>query len=696
MQRGTIKAHKLFKLYKALYDQKASGWLHLNHSSGSRKVYLLDGCPSRAFSTLASEGLFPRLVREGICSTVEAISLERKSHETDQLPEQVLLDLGIVSEARLNQTLADHIAETVWRSLSWRDGEFGWLAESQAPRFNVQVEPLTLLIMAGQFLISGPELAALWQTASNQRLILPELNQDESEALTDLLGPACVQAFKKGSQLDAFDFSNEQNPPKLKEAVAGLLLSGFFKAQQPTEQTTQQQITLPTEPVTQAHQKPSVKAPQAVQTPKMVQKPITQSSPPSSPSKPLKAKPSHNVTPPASFIDDRARVVTQAVSPASKVQSHAQPAQASTQAVKDRRVMKPPENWRSFSIGKNSIGKNSIGKKSVNSTPVAPPVSAPVAPPVSAPVAQPVSAPVAPPVSAPVAPPVSAPVAPVQAPLPPRRPQSNQRVKAKKPAPPKIQAKVDQFLELYERRADLNHYELLGVETQASTDEIRQVFKKLAGELHIDRFLRFDFSDDTLEAMKQLFIEFNKAYQVLIDDTQRQEYDLELKLANDSDGESVASGKRDLGQLLQAEQLVREAINFVKMGKVDLAEQRVNDALEINSDDPLGESVKIYIAGLNAKAKGASNAAIRPFIDRLEVLTNSYESREEPFLYLSVLYSYCEEYSRALKAVDKALEINPHFAEASSQKRHLQRLEQTKPKTTTTKPKKLSRFFGKG
>ncbi len=670
MQRGTIKAHKLFKLYKALYDQKASGWLHLNHSSGSRKVYLLDGCPSRAFSTLASEGLFPRLVREGICSTVEAINLERKSHETDQLPEQVLLDLGIVSEARLNQTLADHIAETVWRSLSWRDGEFGWLAESQAPRFNVQVEPLTLLIMAGQFLISGPELAALWQTASNQRLILPELNQDESEALTDLLGPACVQAFKKGSQLDAFDFSNEQNPPKLKEAVAGLLLSGFFKAQQPTEQTTQQQITLPTEPVIQAHQKPSVKAPQAVQTPKTIQKPIT---PPPSPSQPLKAKPSHNVTPPASFIDERARV-----SSASQVQSHAQPAQAAqanTQTVKDRRVMKPPENWRSFSIG----------KKTVN-TPT----------PVQAPVAPPVSAPVAPPVSAPVAPPVSAPVAPVQAPLPPRRPQSNQRVKAKKPAPPKIQAKVDQFLELYERRADLNHYELLGVETQASTDEIRQVFKKLAGELHIDRFLRFDFSDDTLEAMKQLFIEFNKAYQVLIDDTQRQEYDLELKLANDSDGESVASGKRDLGQLLQAEQLVREAINFVKMGKVDLAEQRVNDALEINSDDPLGESVKIYIAGLNAKAKGASNAAIRPFIDRLEVLTNSYESREEPFLYLSVLYSYCEEYSRALKAVDKALEINPHFAEASSQKRHLQRLEQTKPKTTTTKPKKLSRFFGKG
>ena len=256
--------------------------------------------------------------------------------------------------------------------------------------------------------------------------------------------------------------------------------------------------------------------------------------------------------------------------------------------------------------------------------------------------------------------------------------------------------KVERFLELYEQRNELNHYELLGVSEESDVDEIRQVFKKLAGELHVDRFLRFDFNDETLESLKQLFIEFNKAYQVLINPSQRQEYDLERQLTNDGDSKQVANAaKRDLGQLLQAEQLIREAINFVKMGKTDLAEQRVNEALEINSEDPLGESVQIYIAGLRAKAKGASNAALRPFIDRLEALTSSYDNREEPFLYLSVLYGYCDEYVRGLKAVEKALEINPHFAEANSQKRHLQRHGPSKP-SASGKSKKRSRFFGKG
>ena len=275
-------------------------------------------------------------------------------------------------------------------------------------------------------------------------------------------------------------------------------------------------------------------------------------------------------------------------------------------------------------------------------------------------------------------------------------PTGSRSQRAKKPAPPKIQVKVDRFLELYRQRSELNHYELLGISEETEADEIRQVFKKLAGELHIDRFLRFDFTEETLESLKQLFIEFNKAYQVLSDPEQRQEYDLERQLVVDGDAKQVANtAKRDLGQLLQAEQLVREAINFVKMGKTDLAEERVNEALSINSEDPLGESVQIYISGIRAKAKGASKAALRPFIDRLEALTNTYDSREEPFLYLSVLYGYCDEYSRGLKAIEKALEINPHFAEANSQKRHLQRHDQSKP-TSSSKPKKLSRFFGKG
>ena len=249
-----------------------------------------------------------------------------------------------------------------------------------------------------------------------------------------------------------------------------------------------------------------------------------------------------------------------------------------------------------------------------------------------------------------------------------------QTKRAKKQPPAKIQARVDRLIDLYHKREELNHYELLDLESDVDTPQLSRVFKKLVAHLHIDQYLRFDFSEETLDQLKQLFITVNRAYQVLNDPEQRREYDLTLSLGGDQGGSQETTPQRDLAQLLRAEQLTREAINFVKRGKLDLAQEKVEEALSINTNDPLSESVKIYIDGQRAKSGGASIAVLRTFIERLEALVLTYEGREEPFLYLGVLYSYCQEYKRGVRALERALEINPHFAEASSQLRHLQRL----------------------
>jgi tetratricopeptide (TPR) repeat protein len=265
-------------------------------------------------------------------------------------------------------------------------------------------------------------------------------------------------------------------------------------------------------------------------------------------------------------------------------------------------------------------------------------------------------------------------------PPPAKSRRSGESKRQKKPAPTKIQTRVDGFIERYQQRDALSYYELLGVQHDVETEELRRRFKKLVGELHIDQYLRFDFDEDTLEKLKQLFISINRANQVLSDPNQRGEYDLERELMSSGETNNSLQQKRDLSQLLHAEQLTREAVNFVKNGKLDLAVEKIKAALEINTDDPLTESVSIYIDGLRAKSGNASMAVLRQHIDRLEALVRSYESREEPFLYLGTLYGYCEEYKRGIQAVERALEINPHFAEAKSQLRHLQRLMQSATK----------------
>lgn len=59
-----------------------------------------------------------------------------------------------------------------------------------------------------------------------------------------------------------------------------------------------------------------------------------------------------------------------------------------------------------------------------------------------------------------------------------------------------------------------NYYELLGVDENASADEIKKVFRKAAVKHHPDRW-----------GDKAKFQEINEAYQVLSDDRKRQQYD---------------------------------------------------------------------------------------------------------------------------------------------------------------------------
>ena len=68
-----------------------------------------------------------------------------------------------------------------------------------------------------------------------------------------------------------------------------------------------------------------------------------------------------------------------------------------------------------------------------------------------------------------------------------------------------------------------NYYELLGIPTTASNQEIKQQFRKLAKELHPDKSKNFD--------SKEKMIELNKAYEVLLDNEKRKVYDKYLKFS---------------------------------------------------------------------------------------------------------------------------------------------------------------------
>ncbi|XP_034546487.1 dnaJ homolog subfamily C member 4 [Notolabrus celidotus] len=74
----------------------------------------------------------------------------------------------------------------------------------------------------------------------------------------------------------------------------------------------------------------------------------------------------------------------------------------------------------------------------------------------------------------------------------------------------------------YAHRKAVTHYELLGVKTDASLEEIKHAFFDKSKKLHPD-------SDPSNPGLHSQFVELNEAYRVLSKDMSRKEYDFKIR-----------------------------------------------------------------------------------------------------------------------------------------------------------------------
>jgi len=87
---------------------------------------------------------------------------------------------------------------------------------------------------------------------------------------------------------------------------------------------------------------------------------------------------------------------------------------------------------------------------------------------------------------------------------------------------------IDKIDETDMRFRQLNHYDILGIGTSASTDEIKKAYYRAAREYHPDR--HFSLPEDIKGKLLNIFSFITRAYLALKDYEKRREYDASLKI----------------------------------------------------------------------------------------------------------------------------------------------------------------------
>ena len=194
------------------------------------------------------------------------------------------------------------------------------------------------------------------------------------------------------------------------------------------------------------------------------------------------------------------------------------------------------------------------------------------------------------------------------------------------------------------RPTQVTHYDTLGIEIDASDDEVRRAFRQLTMKYHPDRY-----TGDKREQAEERFQNITEAFNVLGRPELREKYDREISKG----GEGRAMDRAEI-----ARKLASKGAQLLKEGRLAEAADTLQHA--IDHDDDCGRAH--YFMGMTlGRVPGREKDALR-HLERAVALEsdNATINAEAGTLALRVGLK-----SRAVRFAERALEIDPTNAKAS-------------------------------
>ncbi|HEY0192502.1 MAG TPA: DnaJ domain-containing protein [Kofleriaceae bacterium] len=200
------------------------------------------------------------------------------------------------------------------------------------------------------------------------------------------------------------------------------------------------------------------------------------------------------------------------------------------------------------------------------------------------------------------------------------------RVPAARPAPKRrelagsdspqshdVKATIAQRLKLLDQGAD--HYQLLGVGQDASSDAIRKAYFALARQLHPDRLAALGISDDGRHAQR-LFAQINAGFAVLSDPARREHYLSVLRRGGEAAIRAEDARAEQLARrVLEAEEAFRRGELALRRDQPAAAVAELTLAVQLDPDEADYQAMLAWSQFCAAPDKAAVAHATRAQLD---------------------------------------------------------------------------------
>jgi curved DNA-binding protein CbpA len=209
-----------------------------------------------------------------------------------------------------------------------------------------------------------------------------------------------------------------------------------------------------------------------------------------------------------------------------------------------------------------------------------------------------------------------------------------------------------------DRLKNANHYEILGVQPGATSEEIRAAYIAAAKRFHSDAFAGQELGSARRVA-EELFARVGEAHGVLVNQTSRANYDVYL--------ERKAKGlPTDVGAILRAEGIFQKGETLFKAGKFDEAESSFREAIALNHAEA---EFHAYLGMSIYRAKGNAQKALE-LVGKALAMDPRLRSAT---VFAAQLHEALGDVEKAKGLLRKALVNDPEFVEAKSELSRMKR-----------------------